>query len=414
MVENVKPKFFYGYIIGVAAFFNMAILGGTIYSFGVFFKPLLTEFGWTRAMTSGAYSLRSLVGGFLGIVAGRLNDKVGPRVVVTVCGFFLGLGYLLMSQISAIWQLYLFYGVIVAIGVSGLWVPTVSTVSRWFVKRRGMVMGIVVSGIGFGTLIIPPLASWLISAYDWRTAYCILAIIASVLIILAAQFLRRDPTQMGQLPYGESGVKQQSPAIEAEGFSLREAIHTRQLWILCAMLVCFGLCLQTIMVHINPHATDLGISAISAANILAIIGGASIAGRVMMGSAGDRIGNKAAIIICFVLLSVDLFWLQLAEMVWMLYLFAAIFGFGYGGFIALMSPLVAELFGLSSHGIIFGVVNFSSVIGETVGPLLAGHIFDITSSYHLAFLFCIALTVVGLILSSQLGPIISKGGTNDS
>ena len=275
-------------------------------------------------------------------------------------------------------------------------------------------MGIVVSGIGFGTLIIPPLASWLISAYDWRTAYRILGIIGSVLIILAAQFLRRDPAQMGQLPYGESGVKQQSPAIEAEGFSLREAIHTRQLWILCAMLACFGLCLQTIMVHINPHATDLGISAISAANILAIIGGATIAGRIMMGSAGDRIGNKAAIIICFVLLSVDLFWLQLAKMVWMLYLFAAIFGFGYGGFIALMSPMVAELFGLSSHGIIFGVVNFSSVIGETVGPLLAGHIFDITSSYHLAFLVCAAISIVGLILISLLKPTTGEGGRNDS
>ncbi len=405
MVKNVKPKFFYGYIIVLAAFFNMAILGGTIYSFGVFFKPLLIEFGWTRAMTSGAFSLFFILHGFLYIVTGRLNDRLGPRIVMTVCGFFLGLGYLLMSQISAIWQLYLFYGVIVAIGTSGLWVPTVSTVSRWFVKRRGMVTGIVVSGIGFGTLIIPPLVSWLISAYDWRTAYCILAIIASVLIILAAQFLRRDPAQMGQLPYGESGVKQQSPAIEAEGFSLREAIHTRQLWILCAMLVCFGLCLQTIMVHINPHATDLGISAISAANILAIIGGASIAGRVMMGSAGDRIGNKAAIIICFVLLSVDLFWLQLAKMVWMLYLFAAIFGFGYGGFIALMSPLVAELFGLSSHGIIFGVINFSFVIGETVGPLLAGHMFDITNSYNVAFLVCATLSIIAIALAILLRPL---------
>ena len=118
MVENKYPKFFYGYIVAAAAFLIMVVMWGTLYSFGIFFKPLLAELGWARAMTSGAYSLFMILHGLLYIPAGRLNDKFGPRVIMIVCGFFLGLGYLLMSQVNDIWHLYLFYGVIVGIGAA--------------------------------------------------------------------------------------------------------------------------------------------------------------------------------------------------------------------------------------------------------------------------------------------------------
>jgi len=269
---------------------------------------------------------------------------------------------------------------------------------------RGLMTGIVVSGVGAGTMIMPPIASWLIATYDWRISYTIVGIIASILIVLAAQFLRRDPSQVGQVPYGEEEVKAKSLDTKARGFSLREALRTSQFWLLCAMWSSFSFFLQVIMVHIVPHATDLGISAISAANILAFIGGASIAGKIITGSAGDRIGNKTAITIGFVLLSVILFWLQLAEMVWMLYLFAVVFGFAYGSVLSPQSPLIAELFGLRSHGAILGVIFFSATIGGAIGPILAGHIFDITSSYQLAFLICGAVAIMAIILTSLLRP----------
>ena len=209
-MRSKKPKLFYGYIIVAAAFLITLIMCGTLFTFGVFFKPILTEFGWTRAMTSGAFSLCILLFGLLGIGTGRLTDRFGPRVVMSGCGFFLGLGYLLMSQVSAIWQLYLFYGVMVGIGVSGSFVPLVSTVARWFAERRGMMTGIAVSGIGIGTMIMPLVANWLISSYGWRTSYIVVGITVLVLIILVAQFLRRDPGQMGQLPYGADEVKVES------------------------------------------------------------------------------------------------------------------------------------------------------------------------------------------------------------
>ena len=414
MTTDRKPKLFYGYIVVLTAFLIMMVTWGAFYCFGVFFKPVLVEFGWTRAATSGAYSLSFVLSGFIGIFAGRLSDRLGPRIVVIGCGLFLGSGYLLMSQISIIWQLYLFYGVIVGIGLSGVYVSAVSAVSRWFVKRRGMMTGIVIAGIGAGTMIMPPLANWFISSYGWRASYNIIGIIVLVLMILAAQFLKRDPSQIGLSPYGENEVEQESLNLEARGFSLQRAIHTGQFWMLCVMFLCFGVSVQAIIVHIVIHATELEISAASAANILAVIGGVSITGRIIMGSAGDRIGNKLAITICFILMSVALLWLLATKELWMFYLFAVIFGFAYGGWAALMSLIVAELFGLSSLGVILGAVIFSVTIGEAIGPALAGGIFDITSSYQPAFLICTTLSIITIILVLFLRPITNKGGENDS
>jgi len=405
LIEDRRPKFFYGYIVALAAFLILLVNDGAFYSFGVFFKPLLAEFGWTRAAVSGAFSLCLFLIGLLSIGMGKLNDRFGPRLLVTGCGLFLGLGYLLMSQINTIWQLYLFYGVLIAIGESACLVPLLSTVARWFTKRRGLATGIASSGIGVGIMIMPTIANQLIFIHGWRTSYIIIGIIALVLSILGAQFLRRDPGQIGLVPYGENEVKQESLNSEAGGFSLQEAIRTRQLWLLCALSFSYYFCTATIMVHIVIHATGLGIPALSAANILAVIGGASIAGRVIMGGAGDRIGNKLALIICFILISIALIWLLAAKEVWMFYLFATILGLGYGGIVALKPPVAAELFGLSSHGVILGITFFSDCMGGVIGPVLAGRIFDITGSYQLAFLGCIAIVVTGLVSTLTLRPI---------
>lgn len=409
-----KPDFFYGYIIVLAGFIIMVVSWGTFYTFGVFFKPLLTEFGWTRAITSGAFSLCSLLLGILAIIVGRLNDRFGPRLVVTACGFLLGLGYLLMSQVSATWQLYLFYGVIVGVGMGGTFVPVASTIARWFVKRRGTMTGIASAGVAAGTMIMPLLANWLISSYGWRTSYTIMGIAVSVLIVGAAQLLKRDPAQMGQVPYGENEIKAESLNLQTRGFSLREALYTRPLWLFLIAYLSYGFWLSSIMVHIVPHATELGFSATSATNILAIIGGASFMGRIIMGSAGDRMGNRLVFTISFIIVSVALFWLQLAREVWMLYLFAAIFAFGYSGCAALISPIVAELFGLSSHGVLLGIVHFAYASGGAIGPIVVGRLFDITGSYQLAFLVSAAVSVIGLIITPFLRPAHRQGLTKDT
>ena len=163
------------------------------------------------------------------------------------------------------------------------------------------------------------------------------------------------------------------------------------------------------MVHIVPHATDLGISTVSAASIVSVIGGLSAVGRAGGGSIGDRIGNKPTLIITFILMGAAFVWLQFAKELWMFYLFAVIFGFAYGGLIALESPMVAELFGLRALGAILGMVHFVATIGGAISPLLTGRIFDITGSYQWGFLTSVGLSIVGLILVTLLRPSRRRG-----
>jgi len=393
----------------IAGFFILMVLWGTIYCYGVFFKPMSGEFGWTRAMTSGAFSLYMVLHGVLYLVTGRLNDRFGPRAVMTVCGLFLGTGFMLMSQVNAIWQLYLFYGVLVGIGASGGFVPINSTIARWFVRRRGMMTGVAISGMGVGTIVMPVVARWLISTYDWRFSYLIVGIVVLVVSVAAAQFLRRDPSKMGQLPYGEGEVKQEGLIVKPEGFSFREAIHTKQFWLFFAIIFAFGGVGQATMVHIVPHTTDLGISATIAAGIIAIIGGASIVGRIGLGGASDRIGEKKVLLCVFVFYLVAFLWLVPARELWALYLFAVLFGLAFGGGEVMISPLVAKLFGLKAHGALLGAIVLAAALGATVAPLMAGYIFDVTTGYQLAFVVLAALSVVALVLVLLLRPIRRDG-----
>ncbi|MFC1979711.1 MFS transporter [Chloroflexota bacterium] len=400
-----KPGIFYGYIIAIVAFFIMFVFLGTYGAFGVFFKPILTEFGWTRAMTSGAFSLSLIIGGLLGVIAGRLTDKFGPRPVMTGCGFLLALGYLLMSQINSIWQLYLFFGIIIGIGMAGVWISMMSTIARWFVRRRSLMTGLVVAGVGIGGLIGPLVANHLISIYDWRTAYITLGITVLITVIPAAQFLRRAPTQEELIAHNQNENKENGLESDTKSLSFHEAVHTRQFWLFTTMVFCFGFCLFAIRVHIAPHATELGFSSATAATVLAAIGGVGIIGNATLGSTGDRLGNRQVFIISFILMAASLFWLLPAVEVWNLYLFAGVFGIARGGLDSVESPLIAELFGLESHGLIYGVITLGFTIGGAMGPVIAGYIFDVTGSYQLAFLISAFVATAGFILAATLRPI---------
>ncbi len=406
-----KPRLFYGYVLLALAFLINMVLGGTLYTFSVFFEPLESDFGWTRAATSGAFSLYMFLHGFLYIITGKLNDRFGSRIVMSGCGLFTGLGYLLMSLTSSIWHIYLFYGVIIAIGMSGSYVPLTSTVTRWFAsfKTRGLMVGISVAGIGVGTMIIPPVANWLISSYGWSTSYVVIGITVLLLIMPAAQFLKHAPVLGQQLSPDLDGIKIEGPVSEARGLTLQQALLTRQFWLLCVAYFGFGFFLQATMVHIVLHAIDLEISASTAANIFIAIGGLSVVGKIIMGNFSDRIGNRLVMAGGFTLVAVAMAWILIAKEAWMLFLFASVFGFSYGGLVSVQSPMVADLFGIKSHGVILGVVVFIVTIGASIGPVVAGAIFDTIDNYYPAFIVCGIFAVVGVILSLLLRPI-SEGG----
>jgi len=406
-----KRNIFYGYVVVAAALLITIISHGAQYTFGIFFKPLLDEFGWTKAATSAAFSLYLVLYGILGIFVGRLNDRFGPRLVLTACAFFLGLGYALMSRIGAIWHLYVVYGVLIAVGMSGIWVPLISTIPRWFIRRRGLMTGIVTSGSGIGTILLSIAASALIAEYQWRISYLIVGGGVWMILVLSAQLLRRDPQQMGQEPYGGDVVKTAAVYDSDKGLCFRETISTSRFWVLCAAFFCFGFDLYTVMVHLVAHAIEMGIPALNAAGIIAVVGGVNAAGRVGMGIISDRIGNLRCLVISFLLMTAALVLLTFAAEMLQLYIFGVIFGIGYGGLAALMAPVPAELFGLRSIGTIVGAVTCSFTLGGAVGPVLAGLLSDITGGYHAAFAACAAVGVLGTIFSVLMGRAAKTDGS---
>ena len=380
-----------------------------MFAYGVFFPALEAEFGWSRAMISGASSLSFVVMGVLAVLAGKWNDKIGPRVLITVSALFFGVGYGAMSQLQAPWELFLFYGVLVGIGYSTHDVVTLSTIARWFQRRRGAMTGIAKVGTGVGQLLVPLMAAMLIAAYGWRDAALLLGAGSLLLLVASAQFMRRDPRGEGQYPDGVEVASAAGANSSHEiGMSLAEASATRQFWILCAVQLSVFFCLMTVMIHIVPHATDLGVAPAVAATILSTIGAVSIAGRLTIGTLIDRLGGRRSLCICFVVLLSSFVLLQVAEAPWMLFVFAAVYGFAHGGFFTVMSPTLAEYFGTGSHGVIFGIVLFSGTIGGATGPLLAGKLFDMSGNYDVIFMILTAFGVIGLLLAAALTPMVGN------
>ncbi len=389
----------YGYVVAGSSLIIITTFWGAYYSFGIFFTPLLAEFGWGRAELSGAFSLSFLMFGLLGIISGRLTDKYGPRKVMTFHSLLLGLGFYLMSHVNSVWQIYLFLGVIIGVAISGSIVPLTSTIARWFTARRGLMMAILVTGIGLGTLIIPPLSSQLVTHYGWRQSYVIVGIAAGVITLLASQVLRREPGMPAKSITTEGKPKEAIPSLQTTGFTTREAIRTRHFWIIFFMLASFGFYMQTIMVHIAPYALGQGFLQDDAARFLAIVGGVSILGRLTMGILSDRVGNRKGFITVFLLMAVALFCLTFFKQSYMLYLFVVLFGFGYGGESPLRPLIIAEQFGLKTHGELHGIILCGVAIGGALGPAVVGRTFDLTGSYQGGLLTSAILATISLVLA---------------
>lgn len=389
----------YGWVMVIMSVFVMAAQALVIFTFGVFLVPLTVEFNWERGALSGAFSVAVLLSGLFSILSGRLCDKYGPRVLVTINGLLIGTGFLLMSQINSLWQVYLIGGFFMGIGGSCSFIPIISSIPRWFTKKMGIAIGITVAGFGLGGIISPPLAQWLISAYGWQQAFLILGLISLIIIVPLAQFMKHSPQRMGLKPYGEGEVMKDEPSLVKEGLSISQAIKTRGFWIFGLILFWFFFSIQIIIVHIVPHAIDIGISPIIAASITSIIAGVSVVGRLSMGFVSDKMGGRLLFVVCISLATLALFWLIFAKEIWMLYVFAAFFGLAYGGIVLLQAVISAELFGVGSLGIILAALMFYGTIGGALGAPLAGSIFDRTGSYSLAFLISVIIGVLAIILS---------------
>ena len=390
--------YFYGYRIVAAGFVTQAVTVGAMFTYGVFFKVFQGEFGWSRAIVSGASSLAFLVMGAAAVLAGGLNNKLGPRLLMSVSAVFIGVGYCLMAFMDSAWQLYLFYGVVVGIGYCTHDVVLLSTVARWFVARRGMMSGIVKVGTGVGQFIAPLAAASLLAAIGWRQAYLLIGAASMLVLVLVAQVMRRDPADLGLQPAHGMDAQQSSFKVRPPDASFAAATRSRHFWTLCLAEFLIFFCLFTVVVHIVAHGQDSGLASSVAAAILSTIGAVSMVGRVTMGHINDKIGGRSSLLICFLMLISGLACLQIETRPWTLFAFAVIYGFAHGGFFTVMSPTVAELYGTRSHGQLFGIVWSFGCFGGSIGPILTGYLFDSLGSYRIAFNLLTLLALIGFFL----------------
>ncbi|MFC1910303.1 MFS transporter [Chloroflexota bacterium] len=412
MEEKKKPLVFYGYIVAAAAFGIWFTIWGIQQTYGVFFKPVLEYFGWSRTIMSGARSVNAGMSGLLGIFAGRMTDKIGPRQVVLIFGALVGIGFILLSFVNNAWQFYLIYGVLVGTGMSVATIPTMTAVARWFRKRRGLISGIVQTGGSLGGTVTAPLAGWLILTHGWRFSYMAFGGAGLILVLILGSLLRKDPKDMGLEPYGGADAKIEGRNKGRGGggsggaaFSFKSSVRTSQFWMLAVMLFAYGWCRTVMSVHIAAHVTDQGLPLTVGATTLAIMSASSIAGRLAIGQLSDMIGNKKADIICYGGVTISLGCLIFVTNIWGLYAAVGLFGVTWGGQAVIRMTMIAEVYGVGSLGSVWGILEFISQIGAIIGPLLAGWIFDIKGTYELAFIISTALSATGLISIILLKPL---------
>ena len=202
-------------------------------------------------------------------------------------------------------------------------------------------------------------------------------------------------------------IKQEQPLLDSRIISVREVIRTRRFRVFCLVYFSWFFYLSVIVVHIVVHAIGLGMSPSRAASVLIIIGITGIVGRLISGRLADEVGMKPVLMTSFVLMFLASLSIIMATETWVVFLFAFLFGIAYGTFETMQSPIIAELFGLNSVGTVFGAALSISTIGYILGPIVAGHIFDITNSYQIAFIIC-ALMALASIASAVFLPLTPR------
>jgi OFA family oxalate/formate antiporter-like MFS transporter len=396
-------RVFYGWRIVAAAFVVLFTAYGAQYSFGVFFTALVHEFHWSRASLAGVFSLYAFGYSVFGFPAGRLTDAWGPTRVIAAGGLVLGGALASMALVSELWQPYVLYGVVAALGMGTAYVPCNSTVVKWFARRRGLAVGLASSGGSVGTFVMPPLAQLAVEGLGWRGAYVLLG--ATVLVVLAATapLMRRDPESMGLHPDGEASPPATVGA-GADGLTLGDAVRTGTFWLMTVAFTATWIPVFIPLVHLVPLARDLGHGPLTAAAAVSAVGVGAVLGRLVMGVVSDRIGRRPTIGIGMLLQAVAFAAFTTAQALPSLYAAALVFGFSYGTISTLFPAIVGDFFGRAHAGAIVGCLF--ALAGSTAawGPLAAGAAHDATGSYRAAFLLSAGLNVVAAGLLGACRP----------
>ncbi|MEE8418552.1 MAG: MFS transporter [Dehalococcoidales bacterium] len=405
-VFKIGDRVFYGWVVVGAIVATGFIMMGINSTFGVFFKSLEETFDLTRATTSSVLSVRMVFSGAAAILGGWAIDRYGPRKVVSVMGFFVGLSLILTGLTTASWQLFITYGLLMSIGTGAVFVVMTSTVLRWFDRKRGLALGIAGTGGGFGTAIFAPLSASLINSLEWRTTIMLLGGVAWLVMLPVAQLIKKDPGEIGALPDGEAPGYQPAGAEREAGHlpkpPLSRVFRNQNFWAFLFIWLTMAFSSFFIMTHIVPHAIDIGFSSVQSATILSVGGIAMLIGRLSAGIISDRVSVKWVAIVSSLIQFAAILGLVWGRELWMLYLFGLVNGLTFGGFGTSISMLIGSSFSLDNIGKILGILEIGIFIGGAVGPYLGGLIFDNTGSYDTAFLIMGGTVLIRVLLLTVL------------
>ncbi|MEO1058394.1 MAG: MFS transporter [Actinomycetota bacterium] len=370
------------WLIAVATFASTFAVFGVAYSFGAFFDPMAEEFDAGSGETALFFSLTTFLYFMLGLVTGRWSDHVGPRPVLVTGAAAMLAGLWITSVANSLWLGIGAYSLGVGIAVACGYVPMVALVGSWFERQRTLALGVAVAGIGFGTLVVAPLSSWLIEAYEWRTAYRVLAVGATLILVACALVATRPPR----------------PATAVALIPLREVAGTTAFRSLYGSAMLMSLSLFVPFVFLVDYAERFGIDPGPAAVLVGLIGGSSIVGRLALGTLAPRVGLIRLYQGCFAVMGASfVIWLVADGRYVLLLLFAVVLGVAYGGFIALSPAVAADAFGTEGLGGVLGALYTAAGVGGLLGPPIAGAVIDRTDGYTTVIVGAMLLTFAAFV-----------------
>ncbi len=378
-------------IVAVGALMTCVALGA-MFSLAIFLDPVSRDMGWSRAGISVAMTINFLVMGAGAFAWGALSDRYGTRVVVSIGAVLLGLALVLTSRVQSLLLFQLTYGILVGLAASTFFAPMIALTTGWFDKQRSLAVSLVSAGMGVAPMTISPLARWLITTYDWRTAMFVIGILAWVLLIPAAMLVRQPPAASAAGP-------QASAAPDGSIATVAEALRSRQFIVLA---VVFFLCCAAHsgpIFHMVSYAMACGIAPMAAVTIYSVEGLAGLGGRLVFGVAGDRYGAKRVLIVGLLIQALAIGSYPFVRELGEFYFMAVIFGTAYGGVMPLYAVLARDYFSQSIMGTVFGAATMLSSLGMSAGPVVGGWIFDTYGGYSWLFFASLGLAVGAMAIA---------------
>lgn len=396
---------YYGWVVVGVSFVTLGVAFGIWYSFSVFFLAVIQEFGWSRAAASSIFSTFILTQSLLALVAGHLMDRYGPRLVIPLGAIILAISLWSVTHVHTLWQFRLLYGVLGAVGIGMMGFASHSAfLPRWFERRRGLAVGVAMSGIGMGMMVVVPVVQAWIQSHGWRSAYLFLA--ALVLLGVAPLNLllsRREPQDLylqpdgGPLPATEEiafagrgrTVRVVDPQWVSRSWTLSSAVRTSKFWFLGTAFFFGSFTYQGTLLHSVSALVDAGESRAAAASIFGLLGVCGSVGKILFGSLSDRLGRERTQTLAVAITSAGILSLTASlgrHQEVLPFLFAILFGLGYGSAAPLFPSVSADIFLGSSFGLIFGLLSLGGGSGGAMGAYLCGLLRDATGAYQVPFL----------------------------